>query len=74
VYLVGFSYAFFWVGMAGLTITIGAILTLAVLMQVTGRLDWGKVFASHKPAPPVQGTEGHWGEPATAVVQGDNPE
>jgi hypothetical protein len=74
VYLVGFSYAFFWVGMTGLTITIGAILTLAVLMQVTGRLDWGKVFASHKPAPPVQGTEGHWGEPATAVVQGDNPE
>ena len=45
VYLVGFSYAFFWVGKTGLTVTIGAIATLFVLMQATGKLDWAKVFA-----------------------------
>ena len=46
VYLVGFSYAFFWVGKTGLTVTIGAIVTLFVLMQATGRLDWSQVFRS----------------------------
>ncbi|MBS3822052.1 MAG: inner membrane CreD family protein, partial [Phycisphaerae bacterium] len=46
VYLVGFCYAFFWVGMTGLTITVVAILTLFVLMQATGRLDWAAVFAA----------------------------
>jgi hypothetical protein len=44
--LVGFSYAFFWAGKTGLTITIGAIVTLFVLMQATGRLDWHEVFKS----------------------------
>jgi len=44
VYLVGFSYAFFWVGATGLTLTIGAIATLFVLMQATGRVDWSEVF------------------------------
>ena len=44
VYLVGFSYAFFWVGMTGLALTIGAIATLFVLMQATGRVDWYEVF------------------------------
>jgi hypothetical protein len=44
VYLVGFSYAFFWVGMTGLSLTIGAIATLFVLMQATGRVDWYEVF------------------------------
>jgi len=44
VYLVGFSYAFFWVGKTGLTVTIGAIATLFVLMQATGRIDWSEVF------------------------------
>ncbi|MFP4052805.1 MAG: inner membrane CreD family protein [Phycisphaerae bacterium] len=43
-YLVGFSYAFFWVGMTGLTVTIGAVATLFVLMQATGRVDWFEVF------------------------------
>jgi hypothetical protein len=45
VYLVGFSYAFFWVGKTGLTITIGAIATLFVLMQSTAKVDWYKLFA-----------------------------
>jgi hypothetical protein len=39
-YLVLFSFTFFWTGFTGLAITIGAILTLAVMMQVTGRVKW----------------------------------
>ena len=42
VYLVVFSFTFFWQGFTGLAITVGAILTLFVMMQVTGRHDWGK--------------------------------
>jgi len=53
VYLVGFSYAFFWVGRTGLTVTICAVVTLFVLMQATGKLDWQKVFASKHPQPPM---------------------
>jgi hypothetical protein len=40
VYLVGFSYAFFLDGFTGLAITIGAIVTLFVVMQLTARIDW----------------------------------
>jgi hypothetical protein len=43
-FLVLFSYAFFFEGWTGLAVTIGAVGTLFVLMQVTARLDWGKVF------------------------------
>ena len=45
VYLVGFSYAFFWVGRTGLTITVGAVVTLFVLMQLTGRVNWNEVLS-----------------------------
>ena len=41
IYLVLFSYAFFFKGFTGLAITIGAIVTLFVVMQVTARIDWG---------------------------------
>lgn len=44
VYLVLFSYAFFFKGLTGLTITVGAILTLFVLMQVTAKVNWKQVF------------------------------
>jgi hypothetical protein len=37
VYLVLFSLTFFWEGYTGLAITIGAILTLFLVMQITGR-------------------------------------
>jgi len=37
--------AFFFEGYTGLTITLGAVLTLFVLMQLTARVDWGAVFA-----------------------------
>lgn len=41
-YLVLFSCTFMWEGFTGLAITIGAILTLFVMMQITGRATWGK--------------------------------
>jgi inner membrane protein involved in colicin E2 resistance len=44
IYLVLFSYAFFFEGFTGLTVTIGAILTLFVVMQMTGRLRWEEKF------------------------------
>jgi len=44
VYLVGFSYAFFWAGRTGLTVSISAVVTLFVLMQATGRVDWHAFF------------------------------
>ena len=43
-YLVLFSAAFFFKGPTGLTITVGAILTLFVLMQVTAKVNWKQVF------------------------------
>ena len=44
IYLVLFSYAFFFKGFTGLAVTIGAIVTLFVVMQITGRLDWSQQF------------------------------
>ncbi len=51
VFLVLFSYAFFFEGYTGLTVTIGAVLALFVLMQVTARVDWSGVLASGAAAP-----------------------
>jgi hypothetical protein len=34
-------------------VTAGAILTLFVLMQVTGRVDWGKVLSRGRSAEPT---------------------
>ena len=47
VYLVLFSYAFFFVGYAGLTVTIGSIISLFVIMQMTGRVRWSELFAAN---------------------------
>jgi len=44
VYLVLFSYAFFFRGFTGLAITIGSILTLFVVMQMTARIRWSEKF------------------------------
>jgi inner membrane protein involved in colicin E2 resistance len=46
IYLVLFSYAFFWRGYTGLSITVIAIITLFVVMQATGRIRWSDRFAS----------------------------
>jgi hypothetical protein len=45
IYLVLFSYAFFFKGFTGLSITIGAIITLFIVMQATGRIKWSEKFA-----------------------------
>jgi len=45
VFLVLFSYSFFLEGYTGLTVTVGAVVTLFVLMQSTARVDWTTVFA-----------------------------
>lgn len=44
IFLILFSLAFFFEGYTGLVVTIGAIITLAVLMQVTAKVDWAEVF------------------------------
>jgi len=49
VFLVLFSYAFFFEGYTGLVITIGAILTLAIMMQLTAKVDWTEVFRKREP-------------------------
>lgn len=43
-FLVLFSYAFFFEGYSGLMVTVGAIITLAVLMQMTAKVNWEEVF------------------------------
>ena len=56
IYLVMFSYAFFLKGFTGLAITIGSVLTLFVVMQVTGRIRWAEKFAVKPPADPAAET------------------
>jgi inner membrane protein involved in colicin E2 resistance len=48
IYLVLFSYAFFFKGLTGLAVTIGSIVTLFVIMQMTGRINWEEKFAKAK--------------------------
>jgi hypothetical protein len=55
VYLVGFSLAHFWEGFTGLTVTVLSIVTLFLLMQLTGRIRWSaglpvRPFARREPA------------------------
>ena len=52
IYLVMFSYAFFLKGFTGLAVTIGSVLTLFVVMQVTGRIHWAEKFAVKPTAQP----------------------
>ena len=44
IYLIGFSLAHFWEGFTGLTVTVLSIVTLFVLMQLTGRVNWEAEF------------------------------
>jgi len=48
VFLVLFSYAFFFKGFTGLAITIGAIVTLFLVMQVTAKVNWSEKFQTVK--------------------------
>ena len=51
VFLVLFSYSFFFPGYTGLSVTIGAILTLAILMHLTAKVDWDQNFGPEQPTP-----------------------
>jgi len=55
VYLVLFSFTFFWQGFTGLSITVGAVVTLAVMMQLTGRVSWAAASRRPPTAPPPAG-------------------
>lgn len=65
IFLVLFSYSFFFEGFTGLAITVGAVLTLAFFMYRTAHLDWEAVFpprqrqvlAPWPPAPPAVQTQ-----------------
>jgi hypothetical protein len=48
-YLILFSLALFNEGTSGLAITIGAIITLFLTMQLTARIDWSGRFAQASP-------------------------
>ena len=50
VYLIGFSYAFFFEGFTGLAVTVGSIITLFVVMQMTARINWASKFQLSGPA------------------------
>ncbi|HSJ01682.1 MAG: inner membrane CreD family protein [Verrucomicrobium sp.] len=51
VYMVLFSYSFFFDGLTGLTITIGALLTLALLMLLTAKVNWMEKLGGANPRP-----------------------
>ncbi len=51
IYLVLFSYAFFWKGFTGLAITVISVITLFVVMQATGRIRWAERFSRYGAAP-----------------------
>ncbi|HOI54126.1 MAG TPA: inner membrane CreD family protein [Phycisphaerae bacterium] len=60
VYLVLFSYAFFLKGFTGLTITVASVVTLAVLMVLTAKVQWGRTLPELEPRGPKQPPEPPW--------------
>jgi inner membrane protein involved in colicin E2 resistance len=52
VYLVCFSLAHFWEGFTGLMVTMLGVLTLFLVMQLTGRVQWSSVLGSQKTPEP----------------------
>jgi Inner membrane protein CreD len=56
IYLVLFSYAFFWKGFTGLSITVISVITLFVVMQATGRIRWSERFSSFGAIAPATGS------------------
>ncbi|TDB37634.1 MAG: hypothetical protein D9V44_06085 [Actinobacteria bacterium] len=51
VFLVLFSYSFFFEGLTGLAVTIGSVITLGYFMAKTARVDWETVFGKPKGVP-----------------------
>jgi hypothetical protein len=63
-----FSLAHFFKGYTGLTITIGAILTLAAVMLLTAKVDWEEVFKDRgRPKMPVPKLGGSDAPPKTEL-------
>jgi len=56
IYLVLFSYAFFWKGFTGLAITVISIVTLFAVMQATGRIRWSEKLKNRAVGMPVPGS------------------
>lgn len=69
-YLVLFSVTFLWQGFTGLSITVGAILSLFVMMQVTGRARWNEALAPRGPVPAGQRGTGDRPFATSDFVQG----
>jgi hypothetical protein len=51
VFLVLFSYSFFFEGLTGLAVTIGSVITLGYFMAKTAHVDWENVFSKPKELP-----------------------
>jgi hypothetical protein len=66
VYLILFSYAFFYEGYTGLAITLLSILSLFVVMQLTGRVNWEEKFSAPKAPAPKEGPPPRAGPPRRA--------
>lgn len=54
-YMILFSYSFFFDGLTGLTITLGAITTLAILMITTAKVNWAEKFSRNSLPPALPG-------------------
>jgi len=54
IYLVLFSYTYFFEAFTGLAITILCIITLFVVMQFTGKVDWDTLFRKQETIPTTQ--------------------
>lgn len=52
--MVLFSYSFFFDGLTGLTITVGAIVTLGILMATTAKVNWSDKFSRKVTPPPLE--------------------
>jgi hypothetical protein len=52
IYLIVFSASFFFDGYTGITLTVLAVITLALLMFLTARTDWKRFFAKNPPPLP----------------------
>ena len=72
VFLVLFSYSFFFSGFTGLAITIGAVLTLAYFMGKTAKVDWEAVFP--KKAPRVESQPAQWAQQAPQQASQPHPQ
>jgi len=52
-YMVLFSYSFFFDGLTGISIALGAVVTLALLMAFTAKVDWDSALSSRATPPPI---------------------